>query len=57
MQTGYIVLSIIAILATSHTLTEIFRIRAKRYNCDNSQTQELQELKERVAALEQKIEE
>jgi len=58
MQTLHYILILLAIFIIAYTVTELFEIKARKCEDDDaSQMQELEDLKERVAALEQKIKE
>lgn len=56
MDTFYYILILLAIFIVAYTVTEVFEIKARKCESDDaSQMQELQDLKERVAALEKRV--
>ncbi len=55
MDGWLIALAFLAILTMAFTITEIFEIKARAKENDCSKTQELDDLKKRVEALEQTL--
>lgn len=55
MDTLHYILILLAIFIVASTVTEVFEIIARKYKSNASQMQKLEELKQRVKALEKRV--